>query len=144
MEKAFGPPPEGPNLYTESGEEVYGFEASDFGNQPTWTKEELDGQPIIIRGLSTDTFDSDMGSARSVKYTLPTEPANQEPWGMFFSVESTIIQQVSKAISAGRYPFIAVLRKKESTLHRGQTYWTLEKYVRPANATPVLPPKKGK
>jgi hypothetical protein len=139
--------PEPKTVFLSTGEEAYDFAGSDFGNEPEWTKEELVGRGIIIRGLSEDLFEPEGSSfppARSVLYNLLEEDPNpSEPWGMFFSdkgdndkATSVVIQQVRKQIRRGRLPFVATLTKHESTTFKGQSYYSLEKYV--PNATPVL------
>jgi hypothetical protein len=148
MEQAFGPepalPPAQKTVYLETGESVYDY-GTEFGEQPSWTKEDLNGQPIVIRGLSEEVFEAGYQvAARSVLHTLPEEPEGTTPWGMFFSDDSPIVRQTRERIRKGRVPFIAVLRKRPSELHKGQSYWTLERYM--PNVTPETPTtnlKKG-
>ena len=128
-----------PVMFTDEGEEVFLFEASDFGNQPDWTKESLDGEPILIRGLSQDFFEGDFGQARSILYNVRTDTKETEPWGMFFQWEpnqAPIFGQIEKYLKrGGRFPFIAVLRSKKSEAHKGQAYWILEPYKKDVTPT---------
>jgi|KBSMisStaDraftv2_1062788.scaffolds.fasta_scaffold01203_26 hypothetical protein len=134
------------SVFVDTGEEVAEFTGSDFGNQPEWTKEDLEGQGIIFRGLSTEIYKPEGSSfppARSVLYNLVTDDRDTEPWGMFFSDEgndspktSTIIKQVrSEFRKNGGRPFLATIVNVQSEAHKGQSYWKLAKYVR--NATPL-------
>ena len=139
-------------LITTFGEEVYDFEASDFGNRPEWSKEDLIGQPLIIRGLSEDTYEREDNTgrnrvARSVKYNRAEEPRSVEPWGMLFSDPSVAIDEVRKRIARGQMPFLATLALVNSTENRGQTYWKFVKFVRTveAEAAPALTaPRNGR
>jgi hypothetical protein len=139
------------SVYTESGEEVAEYVGSEFGNQPEWSKEDLEGQGIIFRGLSAETFHpegSTFPPARSVLYNLVSDERDTDPWGMFYSDygllpdgkedprNSTIIKQVrSEFRKNGGRPFLATIQQVQSEAHKGQSYWKLAKYVR--NATPL-------
>jgi hypothetical protein len=123
--------PEPKSVFLDTGEQVYEYFGSDFGIQPDWSKEELEGQGLIIRGLSEETFKGDFDiPARSVLYNVIDDPEGTEPWGMFFSEGSPVIQQVQRQLAKGRVPFIATIRSKKSESHKGQSYWTLERWVR--------------
>lgn len=125
--------PQPKEVFLETGEQVYDFAESDFGNQPPVSKEDMLGKPIIVRGLSTETFDGGYGAlGRSMRWnSLDEDAPDDEPWGFFFSDDSTIIQQVRKAENAGRTPFIAIMVKVDSQAHKGQSYYKLARYVRP-------------
>ena len=129
-------------LVTEYGETVYDFESSDFGNKPEWKKEDLIGQPLIIRGLSQDTYeredkDGRLRIARSVRYNRAEEPRSTEPWGMLFSDPSVAIDEVRKRIERGQMPFLATLALMDSTENRGQTYWKFVRFVRTVETEPI-------
>ena len=138
-------------IYLATGEEVLEYSGSDYGNQPEWSKEFLQGKGLIIRGLSEDTYQADgstMYPARSVLYNLLEEDPNpSEPWGMFFSdlgldsdgkekrETSTVVKQVRSELRRnGGRPFIVTIQYKDSEAHKGQGYWTLQRFVR--NVTP--------
>ena len=129
-------------LVTTYGETVYDFESSDFGNRPEWTKEDLIGQPLIIRGLSQDTYervdkDGRVRVARSVHYNRAEEPRSVAPWGMMFSDPSVAIDEVRKRLARGQMPFLATLALLDSTENRGQTYWKFVRFVRTVETEPT-------
>lgn len=128
-------------LVTEYGETVYDFESSDFGNRPEWTKEDLIGKPLIIRGLSEDTYEREQGGrvrvARSVRYNRAEEPRSVEPWGMLFSDPSVAIDEVRKRIERGQMPFLATLAMVDSLENKGQSYWKFVRYIRTVETEPV-------
>lgn len=129
-------------LVTEYGETVYDFESSDFGNRPEWTKEDLIGKPLIIRGLSQDTYereqkDGKVRVARSVRYNRAEEPRSVEPWGMLFSDPSVAIDEVRKRLERGQIPFLATLAYVDSLENKGQSYWKFVRYVRTVETEPV-------
>jgi len=139
-------------VYLDTGELVTEYSGSEYGNQPTWTKEELVGQGIVIRGLSLETFQQEGSSyppARSVLYTLITEDLDTDPWGMFFTDygldnqgkeqlrTSTIIKQIRAEFRRnGNRPFLADIEMIPSESHKGQSYWKLKRFVRSANLEP--------
>jgi len=136
-------------LVTEYGETVFDFESSDFGNRPEWSKEDLIGQPLIIRGLSEDTYERADNSgrirvARSVRYNRATEPRSAQPWGMLFSDPSVAIDEVRKRIERGQMPFLATLALVDSTENRGQTYWKFVRFVRTVEVEPTPALTAGK
>jgi len=129
-------------LVTEYGETVYDFESSDFGNRPEWQKEDLIGQPLIIRGLSEDTYErvdnqGKLRVARSVRYNRASEPRSMEPWGMLFTDPSVAIDEVRKKIERGQMPFLATLAFVDSTENKGQSYWKFVRFVRTIETEPV-------
>ena len=127
-------------LIMEYGETVYDFEASDFGNRPEWSKEDLIGQPLIIRGLSEDTYEREQGGrirvARSVRYNRAEEAPSVEPWGMLFSDPSVAIDEVRKRVARGQVPFLATLAMVDSSENKGQSYWKFVKYIRTVEQEP--------
>jgi len=139
-------------LITEYGEEVYDFESSDFGYKPEWSKEDLIGKPLIIRGLSQDTYEREDNSgrvriARSVRYNRAEEPRATSPWGMFFSDPSVAIDEVRKRIERGQMPFLATLAMVQSTENKGQTYWKFVRFVRTVETEPapaLAAPRNGR
>jgi len=129
-----------------TGEEVAEFVESSFGVQPEWSKEDLVGQMLIIRGLSDETWQqigSNFPPARSILYSVDTDQPGDESWGMMFSDNSPIIEQVRRQFRRnGGKPFVATLQSRDSEAHKGQTYWILTKYVE--NVTPKDEVSTGK
>lgn len=107
----------------------YDFDLGDFGNQPDYTKDDLDGKVIIVYGVSQATFDSGQfqTGAKSLLHKLPNEDADIAPYGMMFSESSPVIRQAAEMEAAGKVPFMARLVKKGSKQNKGQSYWTLER-----------------
>lgn len=111
------------------GGALYDFDLNDFGVQPDYDKEFLNGKILIVIGVSEATFEGDFQqSARSLLHLLPPDWANgMAPFGALLSENSPAIQQAAEMQQKGKVPFVARLRKIPSERHRGQTYWTLEK-----------------
>jgi hypothetical protein len=119
----------------------YEFDLNDFGIQPEWDKEDIIGIGIRIHGLSESQFEGAFAQpARSVLYNLLTDSLDMPPYGMLFSEGSVILKHVEAMVKRGHVPFRAVLRKKESQQHKGQSYWYLDKYVQQydQNGEPIL------
>ena len=120
--------------YTSAGEEVYEFVGADFGVQPPWTKDDLRGHVIVVIGISNDTYESDFGVARSMRYQLTGDDAKtfdvtptDEPWGFLFSNNAPILEQIRRhEKNGGRLPFTAIFDKVASGSHKGQAYWILK------------------
>src|ERR1043165_3299500 len=110
---------------------IYDFDLNDFGLQPEWEKEALEGIGIVIKGLSESQFEGDFDRpARSVLYNLMFESQQEQPYGMFFSEDSVVVRHVKTMVERGHIPFRAVLRRKESQSRKGfNPYWYLDKYV---------------
>jgi len=119
--------------------QVYDFDLNDYGVQPDYEKEFLNGKVLYIHGLSESSFDGDFATpARSVLHTWPSDPAGIAPWGSFFSEDSPIVRQTEEMQRKGKVPFVARLVLKNSEKHKGQTYWTMERYTLQWDANGVL------
>lgn len=115
--------------------EAYDFDLNDFGQVPDYDKSYLDGKVLVIHGVSEAVFEGDYQTpARSLLHSWPVEYWKSsetgqmlEPYGALLSEDSPAIRQAKDMQKRGRVPFLARLRIKDSTLHKGQTYWTMEK-----------------
>lgn len=111
------------------GGALYDFEENDFGTQPDYDKDFVEGKVLIISGVSEATFEGDFAKpARSLLHNLPLSwSAGEAPFGLLMQEDSPAIQQASAQQEKGKVPFVARLRKVDSQRHKGQSYWTLEK-----------------
>jgi hypothetical protein len=133
--------------FTPQGDEVDEFRSSDFGVQAPWSKEDLRGHTILVVGISSDTFESDFGIARSMKYELTGDDAKvfaveeqTEPWGFLFSEDAPILNMIRRHTkNGGHFPFKAIFDKVASQ-GGGREYWTLRSTKPPVQPTPM----KGK
>lgn len=117
------------NMAEFEGETVYDFDLNDFGNQPEYDKEFLNGKVLIIHGVSEAIFEGSFEKgARSLLHSWPSEPRNIAPWGALLSEDSPAIKQTQAMQDRGKVPFVARVVLKDSQAHKGQTYWTLEPY----------------
>jgi hypothetical protein len=113
---------------------LYDFDLNDFGVQPDYDKEFLNGKVLIIHGVSDSVFEGDFNTpARSLLHSWPTDfysgNGSQElpPYGVLMSDDSPAIRQARDMQAKGKVPFVARLRMQASQKHRGQTYWTMER-----------------
>jgi hypothetical protein len=109
-----------------SGDDYVGdLDYGQFGNIPTWTKEELNGKVIVVVGVSTEKFEGEFDTAaRSLLHFMPDEDRSTEPWGLLLSENSPAITRATGQLSMnGGKPFYARLLKKQG---RKYPYWNLE------------------
>lgn len=111
------------------GGTLYDFDLNDFGVQPDYQKEYLDGKVLIISGVSESTFEGDFQKpARSLLHNFPMDwSKGLAPFGALMQEDSPAIRQASEMQAKGKAPFVARLVKRDSAAHKGQSYWTLEK-----------------
>jgi len=146
MTTADAPYPDEPGTqFTAQGEEISEFVGADFGIQPPWSKDDLRGHVIVVCGISQDTYESDFGVARSMRYqltgsdakTFDVEPTD-EPWGFLFSNNAPILEQIRRhQKNGGRLPFTAIFDKVASGSHKGQAYWILKPVAKSVTPTPT-------
>lgn len=107
-------------------DEVTDLEFGQFGNIPTWTKEELNGKVIVVVGVSTEKFEGEFDTpARSLLHYMPDEDRTAtNPWGLLLSEGSpAITRALGQMEKNGNKPFFARLVKKQG---RKYPYWNLE------------------
>jgi hypothetical protein len=105
---------------------VTDLEYGQFGNQPDWTKEELNGKVLIIVGVSVDKFEGEFDTpARSLLHYMPDEDRTKiDPWGLLLSENSpAITRALGQLEKNGGRPFYARLIKKQGKKY---PYWVLE------------------
>lgn len=110
--------------------QLYDFDLNDFGVQPDYAKDFLNGKVLIIHGVSESAFEGEFEkSARSLLHSWPTElgSASTIVYGALLSEDSPAIRQAEEMQRKGKTPFIARLRMVPSKAHKNQTYWTMER-----------------
>lgn len=110
---------------------LYDFDLNDFGVQPDYDKEYLNGKVLIIHGVSESEFEGDFAvPAKSLLHSWPAQYyGNGSPvvYGALMSGDSPAIRQAEDMVKKGKTPFVARLKMQPSARHKGQTYWTLER-----------------
>jgi len=110
----------------DADNEIGNLDFGQFGNQPLWSKEDLNGKVIVVVGVSTEKFEGEFDTpARSLLHYMPDEERDyNEPWGLLLSENSpAITRALGQLEKNGGKPFYARLLKKQG---RKYPYWNIE------------------